>query len=1025
MAEKYLILITGQLSLALNVEVQDADSPATPTNLAATAQSTSSILITWTAADALQDGFVLQSAPGSGGSFTDLATLDANTTSYLNTGLSAAETRRYQVKATNAQTGDSGYTEPVSGTTQALVVPGAPQNVDATAISSSQIRVTWSEGTPNNETSYRVERSPNGTTGWETITSLVQDTTTFDNTALPADTTFYYRVYGVNAAGDSAASNVDSATTLSAGVSQQIDNTWLTDNAAFFGGPPYVLGIPFNNAGRSYTVPSNRTYQLAVDVTTPTDNAFKQSAFIFGAAGSTSSPFVLDLNGHTISYANYPKITIPNEDFANAINPATDWDLTGAPEAVRVATPAEGAPMNDTGFVLEVQNFVGTRFFESAPVTFPVAGREYYFTIGILGSSTVTLSVIDDATDTALPTSAAGVAPAVGFQCRDASDAIATRGITTQRIWVPTADQLTVRFRITMTVSVLDTMQFFRARTGLSRDWGVVCSASSAGFVPQQLKNGLINTYRSQGRNFVLKNGSLVAGDSEAYRSNCCHCAGGITTARFENMDFDLGNNTDTEGLDLSNAGTLSVASAIVVTGCTFDADPDMMMTNRQLVRSMVKCWNPAGNVLIEGNTFTNYVMYGVTVKTNPVTTSIRITDNTFNLNGIYTDSYAISSTSLRNAEIDNNDISPIRGRGILLDSGDSHDIRIHHNYIEAYDGKVIEYALATYTPTALRIRDFGTPHYNIEIDNNEIFAWTDDNGGKQAFGIRINQATTSQLNVNCNLRIHDNTIKALVFGSSDALARRAACLSGDEIWAGTFITSENDILETNSHAFWPCAGDGNGPVNDWIITNPTVIKSTEVGLNPNTPFEIVCVGFYRLQTHRCQIFGLTHTILGVNTPWDMATYPPTNPVGSSTYLNTVQQYDGNSTNPFTNPAIPAPPPYLDFEAGSVVTVHVTNASGGAAISGATVTILDSTSAIVATGTTDASGNFEANVVAARWVQTSTNPATPIQGPTLKTPHTVQVSKTGFNNNSGGVTLVNANVITPAPTVNIQLTATP
>jgi hypothetical protein len=76
--------------------------PAAPSGLTATAMSASQINLAWTDNASNETNFVVARGTASGGPYSDIATLAANTTSYANTGLAANTTYYYVVRATNA-----------------------------------------------------------------------------------------------------------------------------------------------------------------------------------------------------------------------------------------------------------------------------------------------------------------------------------------------------------------------------------------------------------------------------------------------------------------------------------------------------------------------------------------------------------------------------------------------------------------------------------------------------------------------------------------------------------------------------------------------------------------------------------------------------------------------------------------------------------------------------------------------------------------------------------------------------------
>ena len=91
--------------------------PAAPSGLTATTVSKYSIRLTWSGNATNEEGFKIERCTGSGCTkFSQIATVPANTTTYLNTGLRKATAYTYRVRAYNAG-GDSTYSNLAASTT--------------------------------------------------------------------------------------------------------------------------------------------------------------------------------------------------------------------------------------------------------------------------------------------------------------------------------------------------------------------------------------------------------------------------------------------------------------------------------------------------------------------------------------------------------------------------------------------------------------------------------------------------------------------------------------------------------------------------------------------------------------------------------------------------------------------------------------------------------------------------------------------------------------------------------------------
>ena len=125
----------------------DTTAPSVPTNLSATAMSSSQINLAWTAStdNVATTGYTVFRAGA------QIATVTAGTT-YQNTGLTAGTAYAYTVSAFDAAGNNSAQGASVSATTQAppdTTAPSVPTNLSATAISSSQINLAWTASTDN------------------------------------------------------------------------------------------------------------------------------------------------------------------------------------------------------------------------------------------------------------------------------------------------------------------------------------------------------------------------------------------------------------------------------------------------------------------------------------------------------------------------------------------------------------------------------------------------------------------------------------------------------------------------------------------------------------------------------------------------------------------------------------------------------------------------------------------------------------------------------------------------------------
>jgi len=197
--------------------------PAAPTGLTAVAVSSGQINLNWIDNATNETGYIVEQSLD-GASFTKIAELRPDITSFQNTGLKPATRYVYRVYAINA-----GGQSPVSNTAAATtfdVAPQAPARLTAQAVSFSQINLTWAD-LSGNETGFQLEQSTDGTT-FSKIADLGPNTVSYQNTGLTGSTRYYYRLRAINVIGSSPYSNVADATTPAAPVPPPASPTGLT-----------------------------------------------------------------------------------------------------------------------------------------------------------------------------------------------------------------------------------------------------------------------------------------------------------------------------------------------------------------------------------------------------------------------------------------------------------------------------------------------------------------------------------------------------------------------------------------------------------------------------------------------------------------------------------------------------------------------------------------------------------------------------------------------------------------------------
>jgi hypothetical protein len=224
-----------------------------PAGLAATAVSETQINLIWIDQNSGNDneaGFEVHRSTA-GGAFANVADLGANVTSYPDNNVGPSTEYCYKARTYKENKRGKKQFSKFSNTDCATtpgppLPPAAPSGLSATAVSSSQINLSWNDNS-NNEDSFEIERCQgSGCSSFGSpIATVGPNVENYSDTNLPENTTFRYRIQAVNGAGPSGYSNEDEATTPAAPAppdgdptnliattvsSSQIDLAW-TDNS--------------------------------------------------------------------------------------------------------------------------------------------------------------------------------------------------------------------------------------------------------------------------------------------------------------------------------------------------------------------------------------------------------------------------------------------------------------------------------------------------------------------------------------------------------------------------------------------------------------------------------------------------------------------------------------------------------------------------------------------------------------------------------------------------------------------------
>ena len=389
--------------------------PAVPSTLTASAVSTAQINLNWTDNANNETGFKIEFSTN-GSSYTEIATLSANATSYSSTGLSSSTMYYYKVSAYNS----SGASAKIAASATTMVdptEPNAPSSLSAAMASDSEISLTWVDNS-NDETGFKIERKTEAG-AFSTIATVAAGAASFADAGLSASTSYSYRVLAFNAVGNSLFSNISTATTdqapptdtYEAEANTSTDASFANTHSGYVGSGfmDYGTYVEWNNvnpgsAGTYNLVlryangsSSNRSCEVFVNGVNKGDATFGYSGSWSTWSTNTVSGVALNAGNNTIRVAIKSGFSGPNLDNMKLVSTGTSVSVTSVSVSPTTATLSANGTTQLTATVLPSNATNKSVTWTSSNTTIATVSASGLVTASSsnTGTATITVNTVD------------------------------------------------------------------------------------------------------------------------------------------------------------------------------------------------------------------------------------------------------------------------------------------------------------------------------------------------------------------------------------------------------------------------------------------------------------------------------------------------------------------------------------------------------------------------------------------------------------------------------------------------------